>query len=107
MYETVTSELSFDDLTEGNYYWRVRSVDNEGNISNWSAVGSFEIFAPDYVNPNEPKNLVSYVDDSVIRLDWANASDVGSGIQNYVVQYSTESDFSIVKTKMSLPVKYT
>ena len=99
MYETVTSELKLEDLAEGNYYWRVRAVDNDGNISNWSAAGSFAIFAPDYVNPNEPKNLVAYVDDAIVRLDWANASDVGSGIQKYVVQYSTESDFSIVKTK--------
>jgi len=38
-------------LTDTTYYWRVRSYDNAGNMSNWSAVWSFEI---DIGIPNTP-----------------------------------------------------
>jgi hypothetical protein len=50
-YDT-TLTLTFLDST---YYWRVRAIDSAGNISNWSAVWSFEI---DTRTPNIP-SLIS------------------------------------------------
>jgi hypothetical protein len=43
---TTTSYVPTSALSDGTYYWRVKSFDSYGNASAWSAVGSFTAIAP-------------------------------------------------------------
>ena len=82
---TVTS------LSDGTYYWRVRTQDNSGNYSDWSSGTSFMI---DATAPAVPAALTRTVTGSNVALDWADAADTTSGIKQYDVQVDNNSNFS-------------
>ena len=67
------SEFSFTDLAVGTYYYQVKTEDNAGNISDWSAIKSFDIVS------GAVQNLQSF--------SW-NAI---SGVESYIVEYSTDN----------------
>ncbi len=89
-----TSELDIGSLADGNYYWRVKAVDNAGNTSDWSSSGSFIIDIPDIIAPGTPGNTLDSVDGSSITLEWTESTDNKSGIKEYIVEYSTNALFS-------------
>ena len=72
-----TSEFDLTGLAVGTYYYQVKTTDNAGNISGWSAVQSFE------VKTSQVQNLRG--DSS--GLSW----DAITGVEGYIVEYSTDN----------------
>ncbi len=75
------SQILFEGLERGIWYYQIASVDNLGNTSEWSAVSSFSIGA------TAPENLTG----TAAGLSW----DAVAGVAGYVVEYSTD-DFETV-----------
>ena len=71
------SEFNFTDLVVDTYYYQVKAVDNAGNISEWSAIQSFDIL------PGAVQNLQG----AVSGLNW----DAIYGVDGYIVEYSTDN----------------
>ena len=67
------------------YYYRVTATDVNGLESN-PAIG--QILTKDYTAPILG-GVISYSDItySSVRLDWDNATDNGSGVRNYLLEY--------------------
>ncbi len=91
---TASSELDLSDLADGTWYWRVKTIDNADNESAWSAADSYTIYTIDIVAPEIPTDLTSEVVSDNVTLDWADATDDLSGVKEYLVEYSLNSDFS-------------
>ena len=87
---TATSNTNATGLTDGSYYWRVRTVDNSGNYSNWTTGSSFTV---DITAPTAPSTLTRNVTGNSIALDWADATDATSGVKQYELQVDNNSDF--------------
>ncbi len=88
---SASSSINLTELPDGNYYWRVKTVDNAGNESAWSETSSFMI---DITVPEVPFDLASGVNGNDIALDWDDANNNYSGMQGYVVQYADNTGFS-------------
>ncbi len=86
-----TSDIDLSGLAADTYYWRVRAIDNAGNISSWSSSSSFETYTPDTQAPSVPTGLSSIVDEVNISFDWDNSTDAGTGVKGYVLAYSEDS----------------
>ena len=71
------SEFDLTGLAVGTYYYQVKTMDNAGNISEWSAAQSFEII------PGEVQNLQGDCNG----LSW----DAIPGVKGYIVEYSTDN----------------
>ena len=84
-YYTVTTSLSFS-----TYYWRVRSVDADGNLSAWTAPWSFRVAVavPALVSPAAG----AVVTDHTPYLDWSKVS--ASSTVHYRLQVDNDADFS-------------
>jgi autotransporter passenger strand-loop-strand repeat protein len=85
-----TSDANISGLSDGIYYWRVRSVDNFDNASSW-VVGSFMV---DATAPSVPMTMTQTVTGKNVAFDWANATDATSGVKQYQVQIDYNSYFS-------------
>ena len=88
---TVISNASATGLTDGNYYWRVRTQDNSGNYSAWVSGSSFMV---DISAPSVPASLTPIVTGNNVIFDWANSTDAPSGVKQYQVQLDKHADFS-------------
>jgi len=79
-------------LTDSVFYWRVRSIDSASNISNWSAVWSFEI---DTRTPNIP-SLISPTNGIWLlnNLTIFNWSQVNSDKERSKKQQAIKQEFS-------------
>ena len=88
---TPGSNIPFDRL-----YWRVRSVDNVGNVSAWSTEFWFDLV--DDVTPSVPSLVLpadgSRTASSSVALDWNDSTDSGTGVSNYEVQVDDSSSFA-------------
>ena len=84
----VASELALNDIADGTYYWRVKSVDNNNNESEWSMINDFVV---DVTPPTTPDALLSG-NLSGLTLEWNDSTDV-SGIREYIVQYADNNEF--------------
>ncbi len=93
-----TSALYVYGLDETTWYWRVKAVDLSGNESDWSSVNSFVIDIADTTPPSVPLSLTYNVDGANAQLDWNDSTDNQSGVKEYIVQYSVNSNFSDVDT---------
>lgn len=72
------------------YYFCIRSVDYENNLSSCSAQTSATPMAPDTTAPETPQGLVAVFGDTVVDLDW---SDVAApDLAGYRVFVSTSVD---------------
>ncbi|MHB9138981.1 MAG: pre-peptidase C-terminal domain-containing protein, partial [Victivallaceae bacterium] len=86
-----TSNANLSNMADGSYFWRVRTQDNFGNWSSWSATSSFDI---DLVQPTVPLNLTHSVSGANVSMDWDDSTDARSGVKQYQVQVDNNSDFS-------------
>ena len=84
------SDADVSGLADGVYYWRVQSVDNTGNASAWGNGGSFLV---DTTAP-VPTGLTRTVTGRNVALDWADSSDSGSGLKNYLFEYALNEQFT-------------
>ncbi|MFA6103799.1 MAG: pre-peptidase C-terminal domain-containing protein [Victivallaceae bacterium] len=87
----VASGITFNKLTDGTYYWAVRSRDLAGNYSAWSSGSSFTV---DATAPSVPSRLTRNVSGNSVTLDWSDAKDSTSGVKQYEVQIDNTADFS-------------
>ncbi len=85
------SEFDLNSLVDGVYYWRVKAVDNNDNVSEWSEVNSFSI---DTAAPSDPASLSADVAENDVTLDWTDSIDNLTGVSEYSVEYSLSADFS-------------
>ena len=92
------SNANVTSLADGNYYWRVRTLDNSGNYSDWTTGSSFTV---DVTAPSVPANLTRTVTGNSVALDWADAADATSGVKQYEVQLDKHADFSSPEYSLS------
>ena len=71
------SEFDLTDLAVGTYCYQVKTEDNAGNISEWSAIQSFEIVPGAVQNLRGDSNGLSW--------------DAIPGVESYIVEYSTDN----------------
>jgi hypothetical protein len=91
--------LDDEALADENYFWRVRAIDNVGNVGDWSTVWIFEInssLPSDEIKPPTPslelpENDTITSDDTPL-FDWEEVSDP-SGVM-YEIQIDGDQDFS-------------
>jgi FG-GAP repeat protein/fibronectin type III domain protein len=91
---TYTSEDSsyiLSDVTDGIYYWRIRSVDENNNESAWSYGNEFTV---DITASGIPIGLTELVTDDSAILNWDDATDNISGIKEYIVEYADNDEFN-------------
>jgi hypothetical protein len=102
IFTTEANETSYtdnDDLYTGtNYYYRIRSISNEGVISQWSVVS--EILTP---GPPAPTNLILESNTKTsISLSWTDNSDNETG---FLIERSLSSESGFVEiTELSSDV---
>jgi hypothetical protein len=72
-----SSEFNVTDLAVGTYCYQVKTEDNAGNISEWSAIQSFEIIPGAVQNLRGDSNGLSW--------------DAIPGVEGYIVEYSTDN----------------
>ena len=90
--ETVTaSEFEIDGLDNAIYSWSVKAVDYAGNESDWSET---EVYYHDTEVPDAPVGLTGVVTDNDVALDWDDSFDYVSGIKEYIVVYSANTDMT-------------
>ncbi|MFA5858853.1 MAG: hypothetical protein WC955_07285 [Elusimicrobiota bacterium] len=95
-------------LTNGTYYWRVRAVDGAGNTGAWSSIWSVivNVNTNDTTPPSNPATVNAWADENKTKvlidnvwqsidsgpyLEWAGASDTGSGVSGYSIYWGTSS----------------
>ena len=88
--QVTDNQVSVGNLTTGTHYWRVRTQDNSGNFSAWSAAASFTV---ELVPPSVPGGLKQTVTGNSVALDWNDSTD-DSGIRQYQFRVDNNSDFS-------------
>ena len=76
------SEFDLTDLAVETYFYQVKTEDKAGNISEWSAIQSFEIV------PGAVQNLRGGSNG----LSW----DAIPGVESYIVEYSTDNFASVM-----------
>ena len=88
-----TSQASAGPLPEGGFYWRVRSRDALGNLSDWSLVRKVYADGSGPVAPALSSPVADAWTTAMPRLVWGASADF-SGVTNYDVQVASTSDFS-------------
>ncbi len=93
-HNVTASEIYLPELTDmTTYYWRVKAIDNNDNVSDWSITDSFSIDIPDTEAPYIPTGLTDGVTENSATLDWEDSNDNKSGLKEYVVQYADNENF--------------
>lgn len=87
------SSTTLPALPDGEYYWRVRAVDEANNMSAWSSIWSFTVdtvapLVPTLTYPASGYNTA----DSTPWLDWTDVTD--PSVVHYQVQVDDDADFS-------------
>ncbi len=98
-------------LEEAVYEWRVKCRNPKDIESAWSDVWSViidktppQIASPGTTGWSPPNGGV--VEDNTPKFEWPAATDGGSGVEKYTMQYATENTFSDATTKENLYVSY-
>jgi photosystem II stability/assembly factor-like uncharacterized protein len=92
--DTATTNQLLINLGEKRYFWRVKAFDLAGNQGSFSITDSFRMDTtsptiPIQVNPPNDTTII----DSIVNLIWFHAQDNRSGVANYQVQVSLNSNF--------------
>ncbi len=89
---SVSSDIEFNGIDEGMYFWRVKAIDGKGNESSWSDTDTF-ILGSDSIDPSVPNGLSVTVTGSDAAFDWGDSYD-SSGVRKYIVEYADNANFS-------------
>jgi len=84
-------------LAEGNYYWRVKTIDNGELSSSFSTANSGNIaFKTDLTAPSTPATpvVVSSLNDRAPHWEWTASTDSLSGVNSYIASWCKNSEFS-------------
>jgi predicted phage tail protein len=95
---TPSSAASAGGLADGTYSWRVRAVDNVGNVGSWTAPWTFTKNTGTETNPPTVPVLSSPPDgttvpSATVTLQWLASTD-DTGVAYYVVQVDDGSSFA-------------
>jgi hypothetical protein len=71
------------DIPDGNWYWKVRALDNTGCYGDWSATWSFRL---DLEFPSASTGIspLSYAIINPVTFDWTDSIDIG-GVSSYTL----------------------
>ncbi|MHA1975069.1 MAG: hypothetical protein ACTSW1_18940, partial [Candidatus Hodarchaeales archaeon] len=95
-------------LSEGSYYWRVRAIDDDSAVSDYTTANSGEVaFKIDLTSPSTVSSLASsshtlstWSADTIVNLSWTGATDTsGSGVDGYSYIWNTTADTDPDTTK--------
>lgn len=75
------------DLIVGDYYWRVRAVDEANNISDWSQIQIVSVISPNNASP-----YLNLLETDTPTLSWNRST----GATEYIVEVSISKNFSDV-----------
>ncbi len=81
--------------SDGTYYLRVRSQDNEYRYSLWSNIVSVNVELENLA-PSSPILDIVYNNDGSVTLSWSSASDADGYVAGYLLQQSRQSSFLVV-----------
>jgi len=93
---TYTTGSASTTLGESTFYWRVKAVDNSAAESSYSTANSGSIaFGVDTVDPTIPgiPTTTSPTSDNTPTWTWTASTDATSGLNEYGVFWSPNSDF--------------
>jgi photosystem II stability/assembly factor-like uncharacterized protein len=92
--DTATTNQHAISLNQRKYFWRVRAYDLAGNQGVFSSSDSFRV---DTTAPTIPTLIAppndTMIRDSMVDLIWHRSQDYQSGMSNYQVQVSLDSNF--------------
>ncbi|MBI4180208.1 hypothetical protein HY522_12375, partial [bacterium] len=95
--DTIDGVMTSDTITglyNDSYYWRVRAIDDLGNVGTNSAVRGFltdtDVDTVDITTP-----LGSVVINTTLEVEWAPLAD-SSGIDSYVLDISNQDSFAVL-----------
>ena len=92
-YTSMTNSYSFASYADGNYFIRIQAEDYTGNKGEWSNVENLLI---DTTVPVAPGLLLGQASGSTLTAQWSAATDVGSGVKEYKIEFSKSSSFSTI-----------
>ncbi|MBU0975908.1 hypothetical protein KJ918_03855, partial [Patescibacteria group bacterium] len=87
-------------LDDGQYYWRVKTIDDELAESEWAVSnGGAVAFGVDTIAPTDPNDLIStshtvsvWSNDNTVDLSWTAGTDTGgSGVDGYSYLWDTSA----------------
>ncbi len=107
---TYTTGSSGQSLSDGSYYWRVKAIDNSLASSAYSTANSGAIaFKVDTTAPSVPgtPTVTTPANDNTPGWSWTASTDGGSGMNSYVIQWSSVSNFSSYSTTSTGSNSYT
>ncbi|MBR7107834.1 MAG: fibronectin type III domain-containing protein, partial [Lentisphaeria bacterium] len=93
------NSYDFSSFADGNYFIRIQAEDYTGNKGDWSNVENLLI---DNNAPTKPANVTGKVSLDSITVNWSPASDSGSGLKEYKIEFSTSSTFSSITHSATL-----
>ncbi len=90
-----TSFTHADNLADGTWYVRVRSIDNVNNQSAYSPAAQVQIDTTAPTAPGTPSTGQEYTNDPTPTWNWSASTDSGVGLGSpaYEVQWSMDSGF--------------
>lgn len=92
-----TTGSSGQTLSDGSYYWRVKTIDNSAASSAYVTANSGAVaFKVDTTAPSVPgtPSVTTLASDNSPSWSWTASTDGGSGMNSYVIQWSSVSNFS-------------
>ncbi|MEM2619620.1 MAG: Ig-like domain-containing protein, partial [Candidatus Hadarchaeales archaeon] len=101
------SEFTIPDeesLPENRYYWRVRAVDQAGNLGEWSESREFvvDITPPSKPVLRAPENDSPF-ENLTITFRWDEIIDEWApGFENYLIQMAADSNFTLIENENTL-----
>ncbi len=110
---TYTTGSEGQTLSEGGYYWRVRTIDNTGAYSGYTSANSGSMaFSIDTTSPSTPgtPTTTNPTSDTTPSWTWNVSVDAASGLATpaYTLEWSTDNTFnSDVSTTTSSTNSYT
>ncbi|MBQ4328590.1 MAG: fibronectin type III domain-containing protein, partial [Lentisphaeria bacterium] len=93
------NSYDFSSFADGNYFIRIQAEDYTGNKGDWSDAEKLLI---DNNAPTKPANVTGKVSLDSITVNWSPASDSGSGLKEYKIEFSTSSTFSSITHSATL-----
>ncbi len=94
-YNTTVTNQNIPVLPLGIYYYRVRSVDNEGFSSDWSNFHQIIVNYPN-VPPNSPEfiSLATLYHENNISIYWTSSTDSDGSVIYYLLEVSGSANFT-------------
>ena len=88
-------------LDDGDYFWRVRSVDAAGNPSAWSATRTFTL---DQTPPGRPMGFRARIDGTLLTLSWRPPADTAN-VDGYALVVNGRKKLVLTRKTLHLHIR--